>query len=275
RSRLAHAYLFAGPAGIGKKLFAFELAKTLLCESRFSPSRRPSPSGREGDFAACDQCPSCQLVAAGTHPDAIFASRPEDKVEFPIAVIREVMEKLSLKPARGGYKVAIIDNADDFNEESANCFLKTLEEPPPNSLLILIAIEAERQLSTVLSRCQIVRFAPVPIPDVIAFLLEHEIEDARAERLATISSGSPGQALDLAESDLWEFRKQFIAELAKAKPDSAGLAKKWMDFNEQAGTEAGVQRRRAALMLKLILEFLEDVLRASAGASIKDIDSED
>src|SRR5262245_66637757 len=76
RSRLAHAYLFAGPAGIGKKLFAFELAKTLLCESRFSPSRRPSPSGREGDFAACDQCPSCQLVAAGTHPDAIFASRP-------------------------------------------------------------------------------------------------------------------------------------------------------------------------------------------------------
>ena len=90
RSRLAHAYLFAGPAGIGKKLFAFELAKTLLCESRFSLSHRRSPSGRDGDFAACDQCPSCHLVTAETHPDVIFAFRPEDKVEFPIAVMREI-----------------------------------------------------------------------------------------------------------------------------------------------------------------------------------------
>ena len=140
RGRLAHAYLFAGPAGIGKKPFAFELAKTLLCESPKKP------------FVACDQCPSCKQVTAGTHPDVIFASRPEDKVEFPIDNMREVMEKLALKPARGGYKVAIIDDADDFNSESANCFLKTLEEPPPKSLLILIATDPERQLPTVLSR---------------------------------------------------------------------------------------------------------------------------
>jgi len=306
RGRLAHAYLFAGPAGIGKKLFAFELAKTLLCEnsSPFSPrgngdggegeiDRPPQPpslrgkgepssplsllgkGGRGVRFTPCDHCPSCLLVAAGTHPDVIFASRPEDKVEFPIDTMREVMEKLALKPARGGYKVAIIDDADDFNQESANCFLKTLEEPPPKSLLILLATDSERQLPTVLSRCQVIRFAPVPIPEVAAFLQEHEINAARAERLAKISGGSPGQALELAESDLWNFRKDFIAELAKSKPDSVGLAKKWMTFTEQAGTEAGMQRRRAALMLRLILEFLEDVLRASTGASIVDVDADE
>jgi DNA polymerase-3 subunit delta' len=263
RGRLAHAYLFAGPAGIGKKLFAFELAKTLLCESPKKP------------FVACDKCPSCLQVSAGTHPDVIFASRPEDKVDFPIDTMREVMEKLALKPARGGYKVAIIDDADDFNSESANCFLKTLEEPPPNSLLILIAADAERQLPTVLSRCQVVRFAPVPIPDVAAFLQEHEIDAIKAERLARIGGGSPGQALELSDSDLWNFRKDFINELAKAKPDSVALAKKWLAFNEEAGTEGGMQRRRAALMLRLILEFLEDVLRASTGASLTDVDLED
>jgi DNA polymerase-3 subunit delta' len=214
-------------------------------------------------------------VAAGTHPDVIFACRPEDKVDFPIDTMREVMEKLALKPARGGYKVAIIDDADDFNSESANCFLKTLEEPPPKSLLILIASDPERQLPTVLSRCQVIRFAPVPIPEVAAFLQEQQIDAAKAERLARIGGGSPGQALELAESDLWNFRKQFITELAKAKPDSVGLAKKWLAFNEEAGTEAGMQRRRAALMLRLFLEFLEDVLRASTGATLTDVDPED
>ncbi|HEV3144363.1 MAG TPA: DNA polymerase III subunit delta' [Gemmataceae bacterium] len=311
RGRLAHAYLFAGSAGIGKKLFALELAKALLCTAndenvtttarflpspplrgrgdggegareavlggRSSPSPQPSPpeAGGEDLLSACDQCPSCWQVAAGTHPDVIFASRPEDKVEFPIDTMREVMEKLALKPARGGYKVAIIDDADDFNLESANCFLKTLEEPPPKSLLILIATDPERQLPTVLSRCQVIHFRPVPVAEVTAFLREQGIEPGRAERLAKISGGSPGQALELAEGDLWNFRKEFIAELARTRPDSVRLAKKWMAFTEEAGTESGAQRRRAALLLKLIMEFLEDVLRASLGVEIPDVDLED
>src|SRR5262249_24501786 len=108
RGRLGHAYLFAGPRGVGKKLFATELGKTLLCERT------------DGNFEPCDQCRSCIQVAAQTHPDLILAGRPEDKVEFPIEVIREVSYQLALKPARGGYKIAILDDADDFNDASAN-----------------------------------------------------------------------------------------------------------------------------------------------------------
>jgi DNA polymerase-3 subunit delta' len=272
RGRMGHAYLFAGPAGVGKKLFAFELAKTLLCERL--PASSPA-KGNASDFAACDQCSSCLLVDAGTHPDLLFACRPEEKVEFPISVMRELLVQLALKPARGGRKIAIIDDADDFNEEAANCLLKTLEEPPPKSLLILIATDAERQLPTILSRCQVVPFAPVPAAQVVEFLREHEIESQMAERLARISSGSPGLALELAGTDLWTFRRDLIAELARPTPDSVALAKKWTEFNEESGKEGGTVRRRSALMIKLLVEFLQNVLLASTGATLNHVDPED
>src|SRR5947209_2176225 len=94
RGRLAHAYLFTGPSGVGKRLFAGELAKALLCEN-------PPP----GLLAACDRCPSCIQVEAGTHPDFFVARRPEDKVDLPIEVMRELCREFSLKPARGKGKV--------------------------------------------------------------------------------------------------------------------------------------------------------------------------
>jgi DNA polymerase-3 subunit delta' len=263
RSRLGHAYLLAGPRGVGKKLFAAELAKTLLCERA------------GGSFEPCDRCPSCLQVAAGTHPDLILAARPDEKVEFPIEVIREVGAKLALKPARGGFKIAIIDDADDFNDEAANAFLKTLEEPPPRSLILLIATDPERQLATIQSRCQLVRFAPLP-PAVIAGLLQKQaMEPAQAERLARISGGSLGQAVELSDPELWNFRGALLAELAKAKPDSVRLAKKWFEFVEEAGKEAGAQRRRAALTIRLLVDVLNQALRTSAGAELENVADED
>src|SRR6516164_399343 len=127
RERLAHAYLFVGPRGVGKHLFAVELARAILCEH--PPAL----------LQACDHCESCLLVSAGTHPDLFTVGRPEEKNEFPIDVMQELCRNFALTTARGHGKVAIVDDADDLNEESANCFLKTLEEPPPRSLFILIA----------------------------------------------------------------------------------------------------------------------------------------
>src|SRR5262249_39664149 len=139
RHRLAHAYLFVGPPGVGKRLFALELAKALLCET-------PAPR-----LEACDRCPPCVLVEAGTHPDFFPGDRPEGSHELPIEVMRELCGNFSLKSARGRGKVALLDDADDLNDAAANCFLKTLEEPPPRSVLILIGTTAERQLATILS----------------------------------------------------------------------------------------------------------------------------
>src|SRR3954464_6857915 len=111
RGRLGQAYLFAGPDGVGKRLFARELAKALLCE------RPPAP------LAACDRCPSCHQVEAGTHPDVFAIRTPDDKHELPIELMREFCTRMALKPTRGGRKVGIIEDADDFNEASANGFL--------------------------------------------------------------------------------------------------------------------------------------------------------
>ncbi len=200
RGRLAHAYLFVGPPGVGKRLFAVELAKALLCEG-------PHDDGR---LEACDHCPSCAQVDAGTHPDFLTAARPPEKAEFPIELMRELCQHFSLKAARGRGKIVVIDDADDLNDESANCFLKTLEEPPPGSVLILIGTSTDRQKATIVSRCQVVRFQPPP-PEAVAEVLQaNGVEDAAVRERLVRLGGGPGPALALADPALWEFRDTLL-----------------------------------------------------------------
>jgi DNA polymerase-3 subunit delta' len=257
RGRLGQAYLFTGPAGVGKRLFAGELAKALLCET--NPPEK---------LEACDRCAACIQVTAGTHPDLFAVGRPEEVLELPIEVVRELCRGFALKSARGRGKIAILDDADDLNDAAANCFLKTLEEPPPRSLLILIGgASAERQLSTIVSRCQVVRFAPLPAPLVAGILRDQGIADAKqVERLVRLSGGSPGQALALADPALWEFRGILLKALSQSKFDSVGLARQWTRFVEEAGKESAAQRRRATLTLRLLVDFLDDALRIATGS---------
>lgn len=255
RSRLAHAYLFSGPPGVGKRTFALELAKALLCEAPKSET-----------LEACDECPACHLCAAQTHPDLIIAGRPEDSLEVPIETIRELCRAFSLKPARGRHKVAILDDADDLNIEAANCFLKTLEEPPPGAVLILLGTSPERQLPTIVSRCQVVRFAPLPDALVEKILGREELPDPKlVPMLVKLAQGSPGQAREWADPALWQFRKDFLTGLVQPNADTVALSRLWIDFTEDAGKESAAQRRRAALVLRLVVEFLRDALRVELG----------
>ena len=243
RGRLGHAYLFAGPPGVGKRLFAEELARALLCES---PARTR--------LEACDLCPACRQVAAGTHPDLFIAGKPEESLELPIDVMRDLCRSFSLKSARDRGKVVILDDADDLNEESANCFLKTLEEPPPRSVLLLIGTSPDRQLATIRSRCQVVHFAPLADELVAELLRAQGVEDsALIERLVRLSGGSPGRARALADPALWEFRRQMLGQLSRSPVDTVGLARSWMRFVEEAGKEAAAQRQRAAQVLERCL----------------------
>jgi DNA polymerase III subunit delta' len=262
RGRLAHAYLFTGPPGVGKRLFAGELAKALLCED--------PPSDR---LEACDQCPGCIQVEAVSHPDFFAVGRPEESPNIPIDVVRELCRNLSLKPVRGHGKVAIVDDADGLQDPitshaAANAFLKTLEEPPPRSVLILIGTSADRQLSTIVSRCQVVRFAPLAAPLVGELLRAGGVTDAPLlDRLVRLSGGSPGQAQALADPALWDFRRSLIDGLTQPRPDSVALAKRWSEFVEEAGKESAMQRRRAGLALRLLIDFLGDALRLSLGSA--------
>ncbi len=139
----------------------------------------------------------------------IEAGKPEDKHELPISVIRELCDQFCAQAGARHAQVAILDDADDLNDEAANAFLKTLEEPPPGAVLILIGTSAELQKETIISRCSVVRFDALPEAEIAALLLECGMapDPGDAARLAALGEGSVSRAIGLADAELERFRR--------------------------------------------------------------------
>jgi DNA polymerase-3 subunit delta' len=257
RGRLGQSYLFIGPEGVGKRFFARELAKALLCE------KPPSP------LTACDHCPSCAQVEASTHPDLHSVRTPPERHEMPIEEMREFCAQLARKPSRGGRVVGIVEDADDFNAASANSFLKSLEEPPTGAILLLIATGTDRQLPTILSRCQIVRFAPLGPADLAVILEEQGIsERSRRERLARLAGGSVSRALALNDDGVWRVRDELVNGITVNRPNFGRLAETWQHFYEEAGKDTASQRMRVSLVIRFLIEALQQALHLAVGTSI-------
>jgi DNA polymerase-3 subunit delta' len=266
RGRLASTFLFVGPLGIGKRMFAVALAKSLLCERR-----------DEALLDACGACPSCIQVDAETHPDVHILGLPEGKSSIPISLLigedemrmREgLCYDISLKPFSGKRKIAIIDDADYLNTAAvANCLLKTLEEPPPRSVIILVGTSASKQLPTIRSRCQIVRFEPLPHDAVERVLLAKQLvsNPEEARRLAQFSEGSVTRALELADPDLWQFREELLRQLARRPLPSVAVAQSVVAFVDAAGKEAPPRRARARLIIGFAVDFYRSLLRRQTG----------
>lgn len=206
--RVPNSLLFAGPDGVGKRHFALELARTFVCRS---------PA--EGE--SCGDCPSCRRVgvfALATSDksddyDRVFFGEHSDvgmviafKRNLRVGAIRELEREANFRPYEARARVFIVDDADKMNEAASNALLKTLEEPPSTSHIILITSRPDSLLATIRSRCQIVRFAPVATDEIEALLIErglHTREDAALA--AKLSSGSISRAVSI---DLAKFRAQ-------------------------------------------------------------------
>jgi DNA polymerase-3 subunit delta' len=187
RGNLHHALLFEGPSGLGKRILALRLAMAANC------ANTPRP---------CGQCAVCRQIVARNHPDVLWIEPDPEKATQTIAVdqIREVVRQSGYHRFGRGRRVVIIDPAEALQAASANALLKTLEEPPEGTGFILLAVHAKALLPTIVSRCQRVRFAPVPEAELSNWLAAKGIADA--PKLARLSQGRPGLALTLADGGL-------------------------------------------------------------------------
>lgn len=194
--RLAHAYVFTGPPGVGKRATALALASACLCTTR--------PG--EG----CDSCPECRLVGALTHPDLFLEDLARAQAEratasqVSIDQVRRVRGHLALRAVRGPRKLAVIDDAERMTGDAQNALLKTLEEPPGRTTLVLVATNAAVLLPTIRSRCQQVRFAPLEDAVIERLLVDGGVEPADAATAAPLAEGSLVRGRELASGDLAE-----------------------------------------------------------------------
>lgn len=206
-SRLRSAYLFVGPEAIGKRQAAKTLAKALNCE--------------EQSLDSCDACPSCRKIEKNQHPDVhlIDASTPIDSDNSDsgdshavrIGHIRQLQRNISLRPYEGRRKVFIIDDAHNLTPAASNALLKTLEEPPGNSLLILITAKPVLLFKTIISRCQALKFYPLPTALLEGVLQEdYSLDKATAHFLAYFCEGRIGEAIKLKDTDILKEKNRVI-----------------------------------------------------------------
>jgi DNA polymerase III subunit delta' len=300
RGRYANAYLFLGAAGVGKGTAALAFARALLCETRngpraqgglFDEAAAAAPADAPADDA-CGVCAACQKSAQLTHPDLkfLFPVSGEEKLldttvaetqqalrEDPffvfnydkaasirLSLTRELLRELAYRPYEAERRVVVVRDADRMREDQYSALLKSIEEPGASTVWVLTTARASRLPATILSRCQRVRFAPLPEPTIRRFLEERVgIRDDESPLLAALSGGSLARALTLREGSAAQERNQALALLEPAlRGDPAALWK-----SVQGMTKFGRVGREA---LRRMVEFhqlwLRDLLRARYGA---------
>lgn len=209
--QVSHAYLIAGEKESGKRTIAEAFAETLLCDER----------EKTGGDDACGECKSCRQFESGNNPDFIRVTHEKPNLITIHEIREQVVNTVDLRPYSHAHKVYLIDDADKMNVQAQNALLKTIEEPPPYVVLILLAANTNAFLPTILSRCVKLTVKPVP-EDVIERYLMREcgVPDYHAKVSAAFSQGNLGKAKSLATSEEFQEKKAFLVRLAKKLADA-------------------------------------------------------
>jgi DNA polymerase-3 subunit delta' len=288
--RRPHAYLLAGPEGVGRRTTAREFARLLLCEA---PVTRPN-AGRLGDLPddfplrlACGECGSCRTLSAGTntgyhliekeltryHDDQKV--RDQKMQDLSVHVLRQFLIEPAHRSAAGRGRVFVVRQAELMNHVAQNALLKTLEEPPAGVTILLLTTSPGELLATTRSRCQLVRFGPLPRAFVAERLVEAGVAAGEADFWAALTGGSIGRSLRLAESGLYELKQEVVSALAAAAPVdklSPLLVKameaqaKPLTTGKDAVAASLANRQAGGRILSLIAALYRDALTVRAGA---------
>ncbi len=262
-----HAYLFIGPGGIGKALVANALAHSVLCERspgenfccavERCPARKSEADSSLARAAAtelhCACCSACVQIAVGVHPDFILARRNPKRTEVLIEQVRDFIESLAVRPSRGARRIGIIDDAETLNLPAQNALLKTLEEPPAQTVIFLVSKSERALLDTIRSRTRPVRFGLLQPAEIQAILKARAmLSEEKAGAIARLARGSVARALALAAG-----AEPPISELVRALDGAAT-----MDFVQahSLSQQFFSSRDEAADNFELIARILEEML---------------
>ena len=220
--RLPHSLLLLSAPGLGAEQLAYWVSGVALCEGG-PPDARP-----------CGVCPACLLLRSDSHPDLHIVRLEEDAQQIKVDQVRELMESLALKSYRGGFKVAIIEGAEALNVNGANAFLKTLEEPTANTVLILIARPSHRLPATIASRCLRISLRAPSRPAALEWLAAHSEVRTNWNAALALSGDAPLMALDMEAAGLdalHEEMQKSMGLLAAGSVDVSLLAESWSRSN--------------------------------------------
>ncbi|MDE2027385.1 MAG: hypothetical protein KGJ11_02440, partial [Candidatus Omnitrophica bacterium] len=246
--RLAHAYLLVGPRDSGKTQTALALAQLVNCES---PDSKP-----------CGQCPPCRKIASGNHPD-VHILGSDDTQTIKIEEVRHLLSRVALMAFEAKQKVFILRNIETMTIDAANAFLKTLEEPAPNTLMVLTTSLPEANLDTIKSRCHIVKFFPSPVNRVAQALMDEGLKADDARFLALYTEGCLGQARRLKEQEIIKQRRKILDEMLLNR------------YNDTFLKELVTDRQATAQALQLLLSFFRDVLLLKNGTPASELLNQD
>ena len=274
RDALAPSLIFAGPAGVGKRLAAVAVAQAFNCLSPHRTGASPVAAASPLDAGAlvldaCGTCSPCRRIERGSFPDVVTLERPADKSAISVEQVRLATAEVAFRPFEGRRRIIIIDDASELNDDGQDALLKSLEEPPPTAAFLLVTAWPDALRPTIRSRCARLRFGALQVSEVADYLVAHQRLDPRAARtVALVAGGSIGVAIQMADGSLGDEQAlalDFLRRLALTR-DEEGRLECAQALQPRDKGPSVRQRDDLAVHLRVLASLIRDAAALASGA---------